>query len=306
MTNEQLCIAIQSGSGDRQELLYQLYAQNFGMIETIIRDYKIKSFEEREDLRQEAFFGIVRAADLWKSNRDASFLTYAIYWIRQAIRRYMDNCGGVIRVPSYKRDLMSRYYRIVDSYRNRFRRDPTNEELCAALDLKKDQLKELKKDIQARKIRSMSEKVGGEDEDLTLEDAIAAEGDPIGDMIDRIQDEQLAACLWSEVDSLPDRQRDVIRERYREGHTLAECGAALGISPERVRKLEITALRQLRDPKHAKKIRPYLTDESAYDFGIRNTGISSFRRCGSSQERAVMQLEEQTGMNLWGGKLMTW
>ena len=297
MTNEELVHEYQAGN---REVIEQLYLQNSGMIEKIVRRYS--GVEELEDLRQESYFGLVKAAELWNPEKETAFLTYAIYWIRAVIGRYIEECGGVVRIPSYKRALIGRYYRTRNSYRVRFGRDPSDRELCAALDITKDQLMELKKDIQAARIRSTSEPIGGEDDDLTLEDTLAAAGDPIEEALERMQHEQLSAELWSCVDDLEPRESAVIRSRYgnEQALTLKECGENLGVSVERVRQVEAAALRKLSKPRYTKRILPYLDDGTAYSWGMRGTGRGVFERSGSVQERAMMRLEEWAGMNLYG------
>ena len=266
MTNEQLVLEYQAGN---REALEQLYLQNMKLIDKIIRRYG--GAEELEDLRQESYFGIVKAAELWKPEKEKAFFTYAGFWIRSTISRYMEECGGVVRIPSYKRALIGRYYRTRNSYRVRFGRDPSDRELCAALDITKDQLKELKKDIQAARIR--------------------------------MQHEQLSAELWSCVDDLEPRESAVIRSRYgnEQALTLKECGENLGVSPERVRQVEAAALRKLSKPRYTKRLIPYLDDGTAHSWGMRGTGRGVFERSGSVQERAMMLLEEITGTNLYYG-----
>ena len=171
-----------------------------------------------------------------------------------------------------------------------------------ALDITIDQLKELKKDIQAARIRSTSEPIGGEDDDLTLEDTLAAAGDPIGEALERMQHEQLSAELWSCVDDLEPRESTVIRSRYgnEQALTLKECGENLGVSVERVRQVEAAALRKLRTPRYARRLLPYLEESAARDMSLRGTGHAAFERTGSVQERAMIRLEEWAGMNLYG------
>lgn len=301
MTNEELCTMIQNGT-DKQKCLEQLYTQNTGMIERIIKRYQ--GIEEIDDLRQEAYFGIARAAELWKQENGASFIHYAAFWIKQVVRRYIDDCGGVVRVPSDRRALIGRYHRTVNAYRVQFGRDPSNTELCFALDLSRDRLKNLKRDILALNVRSTAENVSGNDEGLTLEDTIATPGDPIGDVIERIQAEQLTTRLWSEVDRLPPQQAAVIRGRYRDGCTLKECGAALGVSTERARQIEANAMRELRKPTHARRLMPFITLSGAYSMGIRHNSYSAFDRYGSTQERAIMYIEERAGVNYWGNAII--
>ena len=288
---------IQNGT-DKKKCLEQLYTQNAGMIEKIIKRYQ--GIEDLDDLRQESFFGIARAAELWKPGKGSSFINYAVFWIKQAVRRYIDDCGGVVRVPVGRRALIGRYQKTVNAYRVQFGRDPSNIELCFALGLSRDQLKDLKKDIHALNVRSTAEIIGGNDEDFTLEDTLAAAGDPIGDIIESIQAEQLAARVWSEVDSLPPQQAAVIRGRYQGGQTLKGCGAALGVTPEKVRSLEAKAMRELRKPNHTRRLMPFITESSAFSMGISYSGFGAFEHYGSAQERAMMRVEELTGVNLWG------
>lgn len=298
-SNEELAIEYQE-TGSRAAL-EQLYLQNSGMIEKIIRRYS--TTDELDDLRQESFFGIAKAATLWKPEKETAFMTYAAYWIRAAIHRYIENCSGVVRIPTHKRAQIGRYHRAVNSYRVRFGRYPSRMELCAALELNQDQLEKLKKDVQAARIRSTSEPIGGEDDDLTLEDTLAAAGDPIEEALERMQHEQLSAELWSCVDDLEPRESTVIRSRYgnEQALTLKECGENLGVSVERVRQVEAAALRKLSKPRYTKRILPYLDEGTAHSWGMRGTGRGVFERSGSVQERAMMLLEEIAGTNLYYG-----
>lgn len=297
MTNEELVLDYQSGNKDALEALY---SQNVKMIDKIIRKYC--GVEELDDLRQEAYFGIVKAAENWNPEKDCSFITYAIYWIRSVILRYIEECGGVVRIPSHQRALIGKYHRERNSYNVRFGRDPSDRELCFALGVSSEQLQELKKDLLITRIRSTSEIVGGDDDDLTLEDTIAAEGDQFEDVIDSIQHKQLSDTLWSCVDDLGAQKASVIRGRYKESRTLKECGESLGVSMERARQIERNALRELRKAKYTKRLKPYLTDQAAYTMGLKFTGFSSFEKFGSSQEVAMIRLEELSGMSLWHGK----
>ena len=301
MTNEELCIAIQNNVGNKQDHLMELYKQNSGMIEKIIRRYS--EAEELDDLRQEAFFGIARAAELWKpDDNGASFITYAMYWIRAVINRYIEECSGVVRIPSYKRGLMLKYHRIVNNYRVRFGRDPSSRELCALIGLSPEQLEGLKADIQAARIRSTSELIGGEGDDITLEDTLAAEGDQISDVIEMIQHEELSSELWSCVADLRPQQAVVIRGQYKDGRTLKECGDVLGVSTERAKQLRNDGIKELRKARYSKRLLPYLSEDVAYMWGLKGNSVTMFERYGSIQERAMIKLEEYSGSSLWHGK----
>lgn len=297
-TNEELVIEYQNGN---KEVLKDLYVNNAGLIEKIVRGYQ-GAAEDPDDLRQESFFGIVRAAELWKPDKGSSFITYAVFWIRQAIQSYLINCGGVVRIPANRRAQIGRYKKVIHAYQLQFGRDPSERELCAVLGLRREQLEELQKDVRALRIRSTSEVIGGEDDDLTLEDTIAADGDAIGDVVEKIQHEELAAALWSCVDDLEDdRAGQILRGRYEEGLTFRECGERFGITAEGARQIEAKALRQLRKPKVTKRIRPFLTEDGARSWSLSGTGYRSFLRYGSVQERTLMKIEELANMSLYNG-----
>lgn len=290
MTNEELVKKIQEGENVRENL-EALYLQNIGMINRIVARYA--GIEDPEDLRQEAFLAVHRAALLWSADAGGSFITYAVYWIRQYLQRYIDNCGGVVRVPSHQMERIRKYRRIMNSYRVQFGREPEPIELMYLLNLSADQLEDLKKDVHALRIRSTAEVIGGEDEDITLEDTIPAEGDDIEDLIESIQAQELQRVLWGCVDALKQQEASVIRSRYLDKKTLKECSEAMGVSKEYIRRLEFNAMRSLRHGDNLRRLRPFLTDYGAYNAGFRNTSLSGFKRTfTSSQEYAVMNLED--------------
>ena len=302
MTNEELVFAIQSGTGNRQELLEQLYCANYGMISKICRRYS--AIEDREDLLQESYFGLCKAAEMWRPDGGASFIGYAIPWIRQSILRYIENCGSCIRVPVNRRLLIAKYNKVLNDYRMQFGQDPPEEEMCILLNLSNDQLNDLKRDINTLRIRSLSEPIG-EDGDNTLEDMIQDDsGDQYEELVDRVQNEELSTALWGEVDKLSSNEAAVLRDRYQKGHTFKECAAALGCSHQYAKAIHDKAIRALRRGDHLKRLRPFLTDSEAYSSGLKGTGYSSFMMYGSSQEYAVMRLEKLTKMSLYNGKEM--
>ena len=292
MTNEEIVLAMQAGQ-DVTANMEQLYSQNRGMIYKLTEKYK--GVEDPEDLRQEAFFGLVRAVELWDPERETQFLTFAIICIKSVLHRYIAECGSLIKVPEYQKTLIYKYDRCMNEFRARLGRDATPEELRALLEISKDQLEQLKKDRATLAIRSTSEVIGGDDDDITLEDTLPAEGDQYEDAVDRIQQEQLSRELWAQVDKLPEREASVVRGKYLNGETYAQSGERLGVSQERIRQLHARALRTLRSGKARQRLLPYLSDSAAYSIGTRS-GLSYFRQCHTTgQERAVMLLEERIG-----------
>lgn len=288
VTNEELVAVYQQGNND---VLATLYMQNIGLIEVIARKYQ--AYAEHDDLMQESYFAVIRAAALWEPDRGASFAHYLTYWLKQVMQRYVDDNGLTVRVPVHQRSRMRQYERIRTSYKMQFGTDPSDRELCAALDLTEKQLEELRRDVHALRIRSTSEVVGGDDDDILLGDTIPDDHDHIDDVVDRIHKEELADAVWNVVDALPKREAEVLHGRYEKNLRLRECAADLGISVERVRQLEAMALRKLRKGKSAKVLSAYLTESGARSLGLRQTGLSAFRHnWTSSQEAAIIRLEQ--------------
>lgn len=287
MTNEELCELYQSGNADA---LGELYAQNIGLIEKAIQRYS--GLEDPEDLRQESFFAIRHAAALWDHSKGANFATYCTYWLHQTARRYILNNCGTIRAPVHARERIRQYNRAVNAYKVKFGRDPSNEELCYALNLSKQQLEDLRRDMVTLSTRSTSAPVG-EDGESTVEDFLKDDRDQMGEVLDRIHREEIHRAIERELEELPEREADVIRKRYYEGMTLKEIAANVGISPERIRQLEERALRKLRRPAPSRRLNACYSESGAYSAGLRGTGLKSFKYDHTSaQERAIMKLEE--------------
>ena len=140
-------------------------------------------------------------------------------------------------------------------------------------------------------------------EDTTVGDMVASAEDIEGDAVERIQQERLKAELWDCVDSLPGQQPAVIRQRYEDGMTMEAIGREYGTSGEAVRQIHAKALRELRKPRYAKRLRPFVPDdERIYNMGITGNGVDRFNRTWtSSTERAaldVMDWEERSRMHL--------
>lgn len=134
---------------------------------------------------------------------------------------------------------------------------------------------------------SLSAPIGGENDDITLEDVIKSDADAIGDTLEAMSTERLASVLWPMVEELESLQAAVIKERFRKGSTYKQCGAALGIPEGKARRKEEKALQNLRTRKAV--LLPFMSDSERYSKGISFTGLSYFKKTGmSSQERAVI------------------
>lgn len=132
----------------------------------------------------------------------------------------------------------------------------------------------------------------GEDEDCTVGDLLPGSADVEGDVLDRVEQEELRAVLWGTVDTLPEKQAETIRMRYQQSRTLKQIGEELGCSVEMARTHERKALRELRKPSRAKKLKPFFPEadrQRIYSRAISGTGVQRFEHSWTSAtERAAL------------------
>lgn len=288
MTNEQLVTQIQTGVCVVENMT-QLWQQNKNMIAKLANRYK--SHAEFEDLMQEGYIGLCNAVDAWNPD-GATFLSYAVFWIKQAMIRYIENCGSSVRIPVHQRERIRKYRKIRQQFLAALNREPAEWELCRLLEVSSNILQQIKADSQREKIQSL-DKCIGEENDTPLSELLPDQKDVYGDVLDELQLDELKAVIWPMVDSLPDNQPTVIRMRFQEGKTLKEVGAVFGVSAEHTRQLQNKALRTLRRPQYSITLRPFLGDDLIRIYGMSGTGVGAFERTWTSAtERTVLQLEE--------------
>ena len=294
MTNEQLVARIRAGENVGENMA-QLYEQVKRFIHAVAWRYRDSGMVE--DLEQEGFLALYDAVDGYDEAQGVRFLTYAEYWIRQRISRYLQANGSSLRLPVHCREKLLRYKRLCSSFQLEHGREPSEREIARLMGLTLEQVREIRGNVCMARVGSLDAPVKGLDggEDTTVGDLVAAPADPTGEAVDRVQSAQLCAVLWECVDSLPGQQPAVIRQRYQGGMSLREIGEAQGTTPEAVRQIHAKALRELRASRFSKRLRPFLPEaERIYSMGLRGNGVGKFQRTWtSSTEKAALWLDEQ-------------
>ena len=294
MTNEQLVARIRAGENVGENMA-QLYEQVKRFIHAVAWRYRDSGMVE--DLEQEGFLALYDAVDGYDEAQGVRFLTYAEYWIRQRISRYLQANGSSLRLPVHCREKLLRYKRLCSSFQLEHGREPSEREIARMMGLTLEQVREIRGNACMARVGSLDAPMKGLDggEDTTVGDLVAAPADPTGEAVDRVQSAQLCAILWECVDSLPGQQPAVIRQRYQSGMSLREIGEAQGTTAEAVRQIHAKALRELRASRFSKRLRPFLPEaEQIYSLGLRGNGVGKFNRTWtSSTETAALWLEEQ-------------
>ena len=285
--NEQLVIRIRAGI-DVAENMLQLWQQNKGYICKIVNAYR--EYAEEDDLYQEGYLGLSEAVTHYSQEAGIPFITYAGYWIKQRIVRYIKK-NGTVRLPEFMHNRIRSYNKLISKWQQAYGRKPTDEETCCYLDISEKTLEDMKKAAGMAKIASLDVPVG-EEKDSSLYDLLPGSANEEEEILDRIQRKQLCTVLWPMVDSLPDQQPEILRARYQEGRTLKDIAQERGTTLEAIRQQEQKGLRELRKPSKSRQLLPFLEDR-LYSKALQGNGVGAFQRTWtSSTERAAIWEEE--------------
>ena len=209
------------------------------------------------DLIQEGNLGLMKAAEKFEPDRVFKFSTYATWWIRQSITRAIADQGRTIRIPVHLVEHINRVRKTAGELLRKNGREPTAEEIAVQLEMEPDRVREL---LQLAQEPVSLETPVGEEEDAHLEDFIQDE--EAGVPVDEAGRQLLRRELMSVLKSLTPREERVITLRFGlddgRPRTLEELGKEFNVTRERIRQIEAKALRKLRHPSRAKRLRDYL------------------------------------------------
>ncbi|HOO71852.1 MAG TPA: RNA polymerase sigma factor RpoD/SigA [Spirochaetota bacterium] len=236
----------------------QLIKANLRFVVSIAKKYQTSGISLL-DLINEGNMGLIKAAEKFDPDRGFHFISYAVWWIRQAIILAISQKASLIRLPLNRTADIQKIEKVHKKLENRMGREPTASEIAEDLDMDDEEINHLRNITQDYISLDSSY---GNSEDTTILSMIV---DSRIDSPDKhVLDESLSKALNDVLDTLTDSEKQIIQMRYGlndyEPMSLQQIGDKFNLSKERIRQIEKKAIRRLRHPSRSQKLKSFLQD----------------------------------------------
>ena len=234
----------------------ELIMHNMRLVKSIAGHYTCAGLDN-DDLISIGSMGLIPAIEKFDLTSTHKFSTYATYWIKQAIRREIINQNRAVRVPANVQETYNKIRKATEALRQALGHEPTKHQVAKAVGMTAKEIEE----ITSFFMEPISTDTTLTDEDDTTVGDLIADENSI-DPIDAVYSVELKTMVSAVLDTLPEKEREVIKLRFGiDGHpqrSLEEVGAILGYSREWIRRIEERALIKLRNPIRSNKLKSFL------------------------------------------------
>jgi len=256
--DEEVELARRIKKGDK-EAIDKLIRANLRFVVSVAKQYQNQGLS-LPDLINEGNLGLIKAAEKFDETRGFKFISYAVWWIRQAIMQAINEQSRIVRLPLNQVSSLTKYKKAIAEFEQEHHRKPTEEELAEILETTEEKIK---KTVSASGRQVSVDAPFSEDEDNTLLDVLVNEDTPKAD--DTLMRESLKIEIERALATLTEREREIIKLSFgigTEAISLEEIGEKYDLTHltrERVRQIREKALKKLRNTSRSKNLRAFLS-----------------------------------------------
>lgn len=257
LSREEEVVLLEQVKAGNERAKTRLILANLRFVVAVAKRYKHINEVPFEELIAVGNLGLMRAAQRFDSTKNVRFISYAVWWIRQAMIQVVSSHANPIRLPLNRVHTGLRLKKLEEDLTKKLNRKPSLEELAESAMMRPQDLQKFLRDVP--NVVSMDSTPVDSDEDLFLRDVITdVHYDPLANAERSSLDKELTEAM----NCLTDKERIVVSHRFglndTRSYTLEEIGKLLGVTRERVRQIEAQALDKLRNPRRSESLHSYL------------------------------------------------